>query len=330
MMTTKRIMKIGILYLLLIAYHHTLFAQQEIPDVIKDKIVNGIKYLENSKVPADMDKAVKEFAEAAKIAPDFPDVHYYLGKTLSMMQGCAGKAVWELKKYLELYPDAPDKEKVSAEIAELEVVLKSKNNSYLMGISLIELSDGIYVSKVSPNYPLDRFTGRGGVPIKAGDKIDKINGTSLKGYSIQDILKLIEKDTAKTVYHEITIIRGGKTIQMPMLRTKKITDPLIKDLGEEDLATILKESKIPVVVFFASNWCDSCEKYISPLKIKAYSQKDSVAFVNVNIDENIYTAQEFNITKVPAIYMYKEGVLVDKIVGYDYKLYSKKMEAFLK
>lgn len=326
----KGIIAKTVVYILFMSSYLMTFAQQEIPDNIKDKIVKGINYLENSKEPKDMDSAVVEFSEAAAIAPDFPDIHYYLGKTLSMMQGCAGKAAKELKKYLELYPDAPDKEKVSAEIAQLEEVLKSQNNSYLMGISLIKLSDGIYISRISPNYPLDRFTGRGGVPIKSGDKIIKINDVDITDLSIQSIMKLIEKDTTSGIYRTITIIRGGNTTEIPMLKTENNLDPLIKDIGEEDLTAIIAESKIPVVVFFVSDFCELCEKCISGSKILAYNYKDSVNFIYVNIDENIYIAKEFNISKVPVFKMYKDGKLFDSMEEYDYKPLQKKIEALSK
>ncbi len=157
------------------------FAQQEIPDNIKDQILNGTTALESAKVPQDIENALILFNQAAELAPDYPDVHYFLGKTLSLMQGSTGKAVTELKKYLELYPEAPDKEKVNEEIKELEKSIGLNKNSYLMGISLMELSDGIYVRKVSPNYP---SYGRRGVPIKVGDQIVQINDIDVTGYSL--------------------------------------------------------------------------------------------------------------------------------------------------
>lgn len=83
--------KIWIVIWILLVFIGVVRAQQEIPDKIKSKIVAGISALENAKKPADMDLAVKEFSEAALIAPEYPDVHFYLGKTLSMMQGMQAK-----------------------------------------------------------------------------------------------------------------------------------------------------------------------------------------------------------------------------------------------
>jgi len=345
----KNFKKISICLLLLLGLNGIALAQKEIPDKIKDKIANGIKYLENSKVPEDMDKAVKEFSEAAAIAPEFPDVHYYLGKTLSMMQGNAGKAVKELKKYLELYPDAPDKEKVNPEIAKLEDVIKTKKSSYLMGLSLIQLSDGIYIRQVNPNYPIDATSFRANfrvsqspTGVKAGDKIVKINNTDIQGYSIEQVIKLIDEDNSlqsrvirdgidvSSKYRNITVMRGGRSFAIMMYKGDKKVNPTIRDLGEEDLATVISETKTPLVIFFMSDWCDLCEKYTGDIMGLGYKYKDAITLITVNIDENIYVAKEFNVAKAPVALLYKDGVLSDKIDGYENKLLSTKVEALMK
>jgi hypothetical protein len=346
-------MKICMSILLLIFFNVSAFAQQEIPDNIKDKIANGIKALENSKAPEDMDKAAKEFSEAVVIAPESPDAHYYLGKTLSMMQGKAGKAVEELKRYLELSPNAPEKEQITKEIGQLEETVKIKNKSYLMGISLIEFSDGIYVRQVNPNYPqngagrINSRVSRGGGPtgIKAGDKIIKINNTDVKGgSSIQDVIKLIEEDTSsgkfftmvkdgKDVtgnYVQITVERGGQNIVQLMSKGVKTTDPVIRDLGEEDLTAIIAETKTPLVVSFVSDWCDDCEKCLYVMQGLGRTYKDAIMLITVNIDENIYIAKEFNVSKGPATRLYKSGAMVDQIDGYDKELLENKVKALMK
>jgi len=345
----KNFKEIGICLLLLIGFYGIALAQKEIPDNIKDKIVNGIKYLESAKTPEDMDKAVKEFTEAAAIAPEYPDVHYYLGKTLSMMQGNAGKAVRELKKYLELYPDAPDKEKVNAEIVKLEDAVKTKNTSYLMGLSLIQLSDGIYIRQINSNYPIDASSSRinsrvsqSSTGVKVGDKIVKINNTDIKGYSIEQVIKLIDEDNSlnskvirdgvdvSSKYRNITVMRGGSNLPVIMYKGDKKMNATIRDLGEEDLTTVISETKTPLAVFFLSDFCDPCDKYTGEIMGLGYTYKNSIAMITVNIDENIYAAREFNISKAPVVHLYKDGKLFDKIEGYEAKVLSTKVETLMK
>ena len=307
-----------------------LIAQQEMPDNIKDQVQNGIAALDAAKVPQDIETAFSLFSQAADLAPNYPEVHYFLGKTLALMQGSSGKAVKEFKRYLQLYPDAPDKEKVTAEIDELENSIQLNKNSYLLGISLVQLSDGIYVQKVSPNYP---SYGRRGVPIRVGDKIVQINDVDLTGYSLLSVMKVFEEDSTETDKpRKITIIRGGESEVIAMYKNNKKPMSVINDLGEDDLNTIIAETKKPLVVFFISDFCDACQSYLRDNSISrpSYKYSKEIAFVSANIDERNSLAKEFNITSTPTICLYKDGQIFDKIVGYDIDLFEEKAEALLK
>ncbi len=323
----NNIVTLALFIVLMFIWSSSLKAQQEIPDIIKDQILQGMNLVETAKVPGDIDKAINLFKEAIELAPEYPDAHYFLGKTLSLMQGNSGKAINELKKYLDLYPDAPDKEKVDTEIAQLEEVIKTKNKSYLTGISLIELPDGIYVRHVSPNFNAKHFAGMGKRVqlVFSGDKIEKINDVNIKGYSMQDMFNLIERDTNADT--KISLKRANYKFDVhTYLKKDKIFSYDVRELGEEDLTTIIKEAKTPMVVFFMSDWCEACEKYNRHI---INSSRDSKIFIIANIDESSYLSKEFSISQTPTIHIYKEGKLFDKIVGYDAELYNEKMEKLL-
>ncbi len=331
----NNIVTLTLFIVLMIIWPSSLKAQQEIPDNIKDQILNGIDALESSKVPEDINKALTLFKEAVNIAPEYPDAHYFLGKTFSMMQGFAGKAVKELERYLELYPEAPDAEKVKTEILQLKELIKLKNTFSLSGLSLIKLSDGIYVNLISPDFTA-RPTNIGG-PSKrlklvfVGDKVEKVNDVAVKDYSIQDVYTLIEKDTNN--FTKLSLVRAGGTYKSEVFtsNTKKKNkyDYDLRDLGEEDLQTVIDETKRPLVVFFSSYWCQECEQYNNQLYSKANKHKESVSFIIANITESAYLSKEFSITQTPSIYMYKDGKLFDKIVGYDKELFEQKVEELI-
>lgn len=336
---------------LLIACQGPLLAQQEIPDKIKDKITAGINALENAKTPAEMDVAIKEFTEAAAIAPEYADVHYFLGKTLSTMQGSAGQAVKEYKKYLEMYPAAPDKDKVTAEIAQLEEVIQTKNRSYLMGLSLVELPDGIYIRQVNPNYPIDATAGRlntrmtaTSTGVRAGDKIIKIGDTDIAGLSMNQVMQIVEKEQgsvsaaatttrgtqAPSKYLQIRVMRGDREIPVLMYKGEKKTNPRMKYLGEEDFSSVVDAIKTPLLVYFVSDWCAPCEQYLQGNGNFIIKYMDALSYLTVNMDENILTAKEFNVLTAPTVILYKEGKMVDKVEGYDPELLTKKVEKMMK
>lgn len=322
------LIKIIILFVLFLSVNK-IIAQNEIPDNIKDHILKGVELLESSKTPDDIEDAYALFYQASEIVPGYPDVHYFLGKTLSLMQGNTERAIKELKLYLELYPSAPDKDQVSSEIKELEKLVGLRKDSYLMGISLVELTDGIYVHRVSPNYPP---FGRRGVPIKTGDKIIKINSIDVSESTLQDVMQIFEADSLELEKpRKIVVIRGGQEYSLDMYKRKKDFDPIIKDLGEGDLESIIMTVEKPLVVYFVSDWCDDCQKYFNDRTIQnpTYEYRNEMTFIYVNIDERSDIASEYEIKTAPVIHLYKNGMLIDKIIGYDRDLFIKKASELL-
>lgn len=304
-------------------------AQNEIPDHIKDYIINGVSALESAKSPQDIENAYNFFSKAAELAPDYPDVHYFLGRTLALIQGNIKRAVKELKLYLEMYPGAPDKEDVYAEITSLEKSLGSKKSEYLLGISLVELIDGIYVYRVSPNYPP---FGRRGVPIKSGDKLIGINNIDIAGYSLQEVLQIFEADSLDIEKpRKITVVRGGTEYKLDMYKRKKDLDFRIKDLGEDDLKELIQNSIKPMAVFFVSDWCPDCQKYFDDRTVQnpTYEYRNDMSFIYANIDERSSLKDDFAIKGTPEIHLYKNGKLFDVVNGYDRDLFIEKVKELM-
>jgi uncharacterized protein (TIGR02145 family) len=82
-------------------------------------MVRGMAAVEMAKTPKDYIRAVNEFEQAAKLAPNWPDVYFNLG-SVQAKAGNYGEAMRHYKRYLELAPNAPDSAKVREEIYKLE------------------------------------------------------------------------------------------------------------------------------------------------------------------------------------------------------------------
>jgi tetratricopeptide (TPR) repeat protein len=92
---------------------------QTVSDEAKRHFDRGMAAVEMAKTAEDYGSAIKEFEQAAKLAPDWPDVYYNLG----MVQEKAEKysdAVTNLKQYLRLAPNASDAETAKSLINKLE------------------------------------------------------------------------------------------------------------------------------------------------------------------------------------------------------------------
>jgi hypothetical protein len=92
---------------------------QTVSEEAKRHFDRGMAAVEMAKAPEDYEAAIKEFEQAARLAPDWPDVYYNLG----MVQEKAEKysdAVRSLRQYLRLAPNASDAETVKTLINKLE------------------------------------------------------------------------------------------------------------------------------------------------------------------------------------------------------------------
>jgi len=78
---------------------------------------------------------------------------------------------------------------------------------------------------------------------------------------------------------------------------------------------IEKSKKIPVLVDFYADWCNSC-RMLSPILEKiAKEYNGKFVLAKVNVDDAQITASEFGIMSIPTVILFKNGEPVDYFVG---------------
>ncbi|KZL92657.1 thioredoxin [Clostridium magnum] len=90
----------------------------------------------------------------------------------------------------------------------------------------------------------------------------------------------------------------------------------MKEISDNTFNKEITENNVPVVVDFWAPWCGPC-KMITPVMEELDKQYSGKAkFVKVNVDENPTTSQQFRISSIPTIMVFKDGKPVENMVGF--------------
>ena len=92
----------------------------------------------------------------------------------------------------------------------------------------------------------------------------------------------------------------------------------------------LKNGNLPLVVDFWATWCGPC-RMVSPIISELAEQYDGRIIVGkCDVEENEDLAADFSIRNIPTILFFKNGEIVDKMVGAQTKQkFEEKFEALL-
>ncbi len=89
----------------------------------------------------------------------------------------------------------------------------------------------------------------------------------------------------------------------------------IADISESSFDSEVLQATTAVLVDFWAPWCGPCKSIAPVLEELAGEFAGQLKIVKVNVDDNNAVAAKYNIRGIPNLVFFKDGKVVDQIVG---------------
>lgn len=93
------------------------------------------------------------------------------------------------------------------------------------------------------------------------------------------------------------------------------TKSFLVHVNDRNFSSEVLQSNIPVLVDFWATWCVPCQA-ISPI-VEELAQEfvGRVKVTKLNVDENPMTPSQYGVRGIPTLILFKDGRVIDQIIG---------------
>lgn len=89
----------------------------------------------------------------------------------------------------------------------------------------------------------------------------------------------------------------------------------VKEIGDSNFESEVLRSEVPVLVDFWASWCRPCLMIAPHVEALADQYVGQAKVGKLNVDDAQATAQRFGVMSIPTLILFKNGEVVDRIVG---------------
>lgn len=85
-------------------------------------------------------------------------------------------------------------------------------------------------------------------------------------------------------------------------------------LTDAEFASRVLEADKPVLVDLWAEWCGPCRK-VGPIVDEIANEQDGLDVYKLNVDEHPQVSRNYGVMSIPTLLLFKDGELVNRIVG---------------
>ncbi len=92
-------------------------------------------------------------------------------------------------------------------------------------------------------------------------------------------------------------------------------DKLVSEVTDNSFQKEVLQSNRPTLVDFWASWCAPCRAIAPLVEELALTYLDKVNFRKMDVDQNTSTPMQYGIKGIPTLILFKNGQIIDQVVG---------------
>jgi thioredoxin 1 len=90
---------------------------------------------------------------------------------------------------------------------------------------------------------------------------------------------------------------------------------MVNEVSDSNFESEVIKSGLPVLVDLWAPWCGPCRMVAPVVEKLSEEYSDKIKFCKLNVDDNPETAAKYRVMSIPTLMFFKDGNVVDMVVG---------------